>query len=76
MPAARSFTIRTAVGQPALHWHDLKHTAGTLAAQAGGTVKEVQDRLGHSTANAAMRYQHTAANRQQDLADRLAKMAD
>jgi hypothetical protein len=30
----------------------------------------------HSTANAAMRYQHTAANRQQDLADRLAKMAD
>ena len=23
----------------------------------------------HSTANAAMRYQHTAANRQQDLAD-------
>jgi integrase len=70
------YKARETVGQPALHWHDLRHTAGTLAAQAGGTVKEVQDRLGHSTANAAMRYQHTAANRQQDLADRLAKMAD
>lgn len=69
------YPARKKIGHPGLHWHDLRHTAGTLAAQAGGTLREIQDRLGHSTVGAAMRYQHAAAVRQQELADRLAALA-
>lgn len=70
------YAARKAIGLPTLRWHHLRHTAGTLAAQAGGTLKEVQDRLGHSTAQAAMRYQHTAAERDTQLAGRLAALAE
>lgn len=51
--------------------HDLRHLAGTLTAQAGATLKEVMDRLGHSTSGAAMRYQHVADGRSRLIADRI-----
>jgi integrase len=68
------YRARKAVGLAGLKWHHLRHTAGTLAAQAGGTLKEVQDRLGHSTVQAAMRYQHTVADRDEMVAARLAAL--
>ena len=43
--------------------HDLRHTAGTLATAAGGSLREVMHRLGHSTTVAAVRYQHVMAER-------------
>jgi hypothetical protein len=33
-----------------------------LAAQTGATLAELMGRLGHSTSNAALRYQHAAAD--------------
>jgi hypothetical protein len=59
------------VWQPATHAaasracvvHDLRHTAGTLATAAGGSLREVMHRLGHSTTVAAVRYQHVMAER-------------
>jgi integrase len=39
-----------------LRVHDLRHTAGTLATAAGGSLREVMGRLGHSTTVAAVRY--------------------
>ena len=33
-----------------LTFHDLRHTAASLAIQAGGNVKAVQNMLGHKTA--------------------------
>ncbi|MDQ6933898.1 MAG: hypothetical protein M3130_01110 [Actinomycetota bacterium] len=39
----------------------MRHTGAVLAASAGATLAELMARLGHSTAGAAMRYQH--ANR-------------
>jgi integrase len=48
--------------------HDLRHLAGTLTAQAGATLKETMDRLGHTTPNAALRYQHVAAERAVQIA--------
>jgi integrase len=48
------------VGVEHVHFHDLRHTAGTLSAQAGATLKELMARIGHSTPRAAMRYQHAA----------------
>jgi integrase len=38
-----------AAGVEGLRVHDLRHTAGTLATAAGGSLREVMDRLGHST---------------------------
>ena len=58
-------------GLPKAHLHDLRHFAGTLAATLGATTRELQGRLGHSTTRAAMTYQHSAENRQRELADRM-----
>ena len=55
--------------QPATH-HHLRHFAATMAASVGGTVAEVQARLGHSTAKAAMLYQAAAVERQAVIAKR------
>ncbi len=43
----------------------------TMTAQTGATTKEVMARLGHSSIQAAMRYQHVAADRNREMADRL-----
>ncbi len=51
--------------------HDLRHLAGTLAAQAGATLRETMDRLGHSSTDAAMRYQHVANQRAEEVARRI-----
>ncbi|MGO1385797.1 MAG: tyrosine-type recombinase/integrase, partial [Arachnia sp.] len=65
---------RAAAGRPDLRWHDLRHTGATLAAQAGATTRELMDRLGHSTAAVAMRYQHVSDGRQAEIARRLGDM--
>jgi integrase len=70
------YPAREKIGYPRMHWHDLRHTGGTMAAQAGGTLREIQDRLGHSTVAAAMRYQHSTETRQTELAEKLSKLAD
>lgn len=66
---------RDAAGRPDLRWHDLRHTGATLAAQTGATLAELMARLGHSTASAAMRYQHAAGGRDQQIAARLSQLA-
>jgi integrase len=67
---------RDAAGRPDLRVHDLRHTGATWAAQNGATVKELQDRLGHSTSEAAMRYQHTAEGRDMLLAEKMSAWAE
>jgi integrase len=63
------------VGLSGLRFHDLRHTAGTLAAQTGATTKELMARLGHASPQAAMVYQHAADDRDRLIADRLTEMA-
>lgn len=69
------FDAREAIGQPVLHFHDLRHFGGVMAALTGATTREVMDRLGHTTTTAAMRYQHVAAGRADALAERLSALA-
>lgn len=57
-----------------VHFHDLRHAAGTLAAQAGATTKELMARIGHASPQAALRYQHAAEERDQVVADRIGAM--
>ncbi|WP_078290442.1 site-specific integrase [Mycobacterium sp. D16R24] len=67
---------KAAIGQPDLHFHDLRHAAGVMAAQTGATLRELMDRLGHTSPNMSMRYQHTAVGRAETLADRLSALAN
>jgi integrase len=46
------------VGATELHFHDLRHLAGTLAAATGASTRELMARLGHSTPRASLIYQH------------------
>jgi len=62
---------RVSVGQPDLHFHDLRHTAGTLSAATGASLKELMARLGHSSVRAAMMYQHATRDRDRAIAQAL-----
>lgn len=63
------------VGLTGLRFHDLRHTAGTLAARVpGATTKELMARLGHASPRAALIYQHATADRDEHIAAGLAAM--
>jgi hypothetical protein len=62
-------------GMESLRWHDLRHFSATTAAQTGASLAELQRRLGHSTVNAAMRYQHAAQSRDGDIAAAMSLLA-
>jgi len=61
------YPSRAAAGRADLPFHALRHYGATKFAQTGATLKEIQERLGHSTVVAAMKYQH-AAGRDAELA--------
>jgi len=63
-----------ASGMDGFHFHELRHTAGTLAARTGATTKELMARLGHASPQAAMIYQHAASDRDRSIAEGLAVM--
>lgn len=58
-----------------LHFHDLRHTGTQLAAGTGATLRELMDRMGHSTARAALIYLHGNDQRQQEIAQALSDLA-
>lgn len=60
-----------ALGVPGLHFHDLRHTGNTLAAQAGVSLADLKARMGHDSVRAAMIYQHAAAEADQKIANAL-----
>jgi integrase len=58
-----------------MHFHDLRHTGNMLAADAGASLRELMDRMGHSTTRAALVYLHGSDERQQAIAEALSKQA-
>lgn len=70
------YGARQAAGRDDLRFHDMRHTGAVLSAQTGATVAELMHRLGHTTAGAAMRYQHAAAERDHEIARRLSALAE
>jgi len=69
------FEARRIAGRRDLNFHALRHTGLTNAAVAGGTLAELMALAGHSTSGAAMRYQHAAQDRMQELAKRMSELA-
>ncbi|BBU23287.1 prophage integrase [Mycobacterium xenopi] len=70
------YKARKAAGRDDLRWHDLRHSGAVLAAATGASLAELMARLGHSTPQAAMRYQHAAQGRDREIAALLSKMAN
>ena len=62
-------------GLKGIHFHDLRHTGNTLAANAGASLRELMDRMGHDSERAALIYLHGSDRRQQAIADALSDLA-
>jgi integrase len=66
---------RAKIGREDLRWHDLRHSGAVLAAATGATLAQLMARLGHSTPQAAMRYQHASQSGDRQIAELLSKIA-
>ncbi len=64
-----------AVGLVGFHFHDLRHTGNTLAAQTGASTKELMARMGHASPRAALIYQHATKDRDKAVAQALSDLA-
>jgi integrase len=69
------YKARDKAGRKDLRWHDLRHSGAVLAAATGASIAELMERLGHSSPQAAMRYQHAARGRGREIAALLSKLA-
>ncbi len=54
-------------GMTCFRFHDLRHTAATLAAASGTSLKALMARIGHASAAAALRYQHVIDGQDADI---------
>jgi integrase len=61
-----------ATGLSGIHFHDLRHAGNLLVADAGANLRELMERMGHSTSRAALVYLHSTNDRQRMLANAVA----
>ena len=58
-------------------FHDLSHTAATVAISSGADIQSVQDLLGHATASFTLNvYAHTSEKMMKDTAERMQSYYD
>ena len=57
-----------------VHFHDLRHTGNTWAAEAGATLRELMDRMGHASTRAALIYMHARDDRHKAVAQALSDL--
>jgi len=63
----------TSAGLSGIHFHDLRHTGNTMAGEAGASLRELMDRMGHSSLRAALIYQHRSSQRDKMLANAISE---
>jgi integrase len=61
---------------PTCTFHDLRHTGNTYAAETGATLRDLMDRMGHSTTRATLIYLHKTSGRDRKIADALSKLVE
>lgn len=59
----------SSAGLVGIHFHDLRYTGNTMAGEAGASLRELMDRMGHSSMRAALIYQHRSTRRGKMIAD-------
>ena len=52
-----------------IRFHDLRHHAGTSAATAGASLREIMARMGHASSDASLRHLKASARRDEEIAD-------
>ena len=52
-----------------IRFHDLRHHAGTSAATAGASLREIMARMGHASSDASLRYLQASERRDVEIAD-------
>jgi integrase len=65
----------SAAALPEIHFHDLRHTGNNLTAAAGGSLRELMSRMGHTSTRAALVYLHDTDARQRVLAAAVGELA-
>jgi integrase len=65
-----------AIGRPGLHFHDLRHTGNTLAAQTYVSTKDLMARMGQDSPRAALIYQHASRQVDQTIANKLSALIE
>jgi integrase len=65
-----------ALGRPDVRAYDLRHTGQTLAAENGASLRELMHRMGHSSPNASLIYQHRTQDHGRETAVRLSEKAN
>jgi integrase len=68
--------VVASIGAEGLHFHDLRHTGNTLAADMGVSLKSLMARMGHDNERAALMYQHKSAASDRKIADGLNKLVE
>jgi integrase len=66
--------IKKAKMPAGFRFHDLRHTGNTWVAGSGASLRELMARMGHSSARAALIYQHATSERDRALADGLDRL--
>ena len=59
-----------------LTFHDMRHSAASLAGMTGATTAELKAMMGHATAGMVERYQHANKTARARLAENMSKLAD
>jgi integrase len=63
-----------AAGLPeGFRFHDLRHTGNTWAADSGANLRELMERMGHSSTRAALIYLHASRSGDRRIADRIGR---
>ena len=63
--------------QKEIHIHGLRHTHASLLFESGASIKEVQERLGHSNSQTTLQiYTHVVKSRKSETGSRFAKYMD
>lgn len=57
------------IGHDSFRFHDLRHSAATLFAQAGATLADHMTLMGHTSSTMSARYTHSTAARNKDLVE-------
>jgi len=65
-----------AVGLEGLRFHELRHTAATLAAASKTSTKAIMARIGHNSMAAALRYQHVMEGQDEEIVAYLERFGD
>jgi integrase len=57
------------------HFHDLRHTFASQVLLNGGTLKDVQELLGHKTMTMTLRYNHLTQEHKRQAVNLLGKLS-